>query len=72
MGGLTAVDSVDGAKCDEECFQRIVLIDSIKAERHVEENRECIFAAINQMRKRVPGIIVTTYALQASPNARQC
>lgn len=69
MDQLTTVDGVDGRACNEESFECVVFVDSVQAKRHVEKNGKAVFAAVDQMRKRISGIIVTAQTLQCTPNA---
>lgn len=47
------------------------MINSVQAECHVKKDSKCVFAAINQMRKRISGIIITSQTLQCTPDPRQ-
>ncbi len=60
---LTAVDGVDGRACNKESFESIVFVDPVQAKCHVAKDSKGVFAAVDQMRKRISGIIVTSQTL---------
>lgn len=67
----TAIDRIHGCERDEQRFQSKGLIDSIETQTHVAKDGKGIFAEIDEMWKRIPGIIVTPQTLQASPDSRE-
>ena len=69
-GRLTAVDRIHTRASNEQGLQLISFVDAVQTQTHVEQYRKGVFAAIDQMWESVPGIIVTSQALQCTPNAR--
>lgn len=47
VGSLTAIHRVDGGTSDEKCFVPCHLFESIQAQRHIKQDGEGIFAAID-------------------------
>lgn len=68
---LTGVDSIDGCKSDENCKIFPCPVDSVHAESGIVQYRREIFATVDEMRKYVLSIIVSTNALQCAPDSRQ-
>jgi hypothetical protein len=68
---LTGIDSVYRSKGDENRKVFPGSVDSIDAESDIIRDRREIFAAVDEMRKYVFCILVTTNALQRTPDARK-
>jgi len=68
---LTGVDSIDGCKSDEDCKVFPCPVDSVHAEGDIVQYRCEIFAAVDEMRKYVLCILITTNALQCAPDSRK-
>ena len=66
---LTGIDSVYRSKGDENRKVFPGSVDSIDAESDIIRDRREIFAAVDEMRKYVLSILVTTNALQRAPDA---
>lgn len=47
VGPPTAIHRVDGGTSDEKCFEPCNLAESVQAQRHIEQNGEGIFAAVD-------------------------
>lgn len=47
VGSRTAIHRVDGGTSDEKSFVPCHLVESIQAQRHIEQDGEGIFAAID-------------------------
>lgn len=47
LGSPTAIHRVDGGTSDEKCFVLCHLVESVQAQRHVKQNGEGIFAAVD-------------------------
>lgn len=60
---LTGVNRIDRRTCNKERFCRDRPIYPIHAQAHVKQYGEGVFAAINQMRERISGIVVTPQTL---------
>lgn len=69
---LTGIDGVYCCKCDEDSKVFPGSVNAIDTECDIVQYRCEIFAAINKMRKYVSSILVTTNALQCTPNSRKC
>jgi hypothetical protein len=67
----TAVDGIDGGKRDEHGAISSGFVDAVDAECHVEEDRCCVLAHVEQMREGVSGVVVTAETLYCSPYARE-
>lgn len=67
---LTAVDRVHTRTSNKKRLQFVTFVDAVQTQSHVKQYRKGIFAAVDQMWKSVSGIIVTSQALQCTPNAR--
>ncbi|PMD12879.1 hypothetical protein NA56DRAFT_586445, partial [Hyaloscypha hepaticicola] len=63
--------SIDGCKSDENCKIFPSPVDSVHAESGIVQYRREIFATVDEMRKYVLSIIVTTNALQCAPDSRK-
>jgi hypothetical protein len=65
------VNTVDGGERNEDCLGGGFLVHSIDTERGVEHDCSQILAKIQQVRKLVSSIGVTTKTLQSTPYSRQ-
>lgn len=46
-GPPTAIHRVDGGTSDEKCFVPCHFVESVQAQRHIKQNGEGIFAAVD-------------------------
>ena len=67
-----AVDSINGSAEDEECFVGRAVVETIHAKAHVVKYCAHILAAVHKVRKRIPGVLVTSQTLECSPYTGQC
>lgn len=67
-----AVDTVDRRKHNVQSHHLGRPLDSEQTQTHTRENSKAILSTIDQVRENIAGIVITTYALQCAPNAREC
>jgi hypothetical protein len=70
-GALTAVQGVDRRKCNEYCKMISGLVNSVNTEGEIIHDGHGVFSAIDKMREYVSSVVVTTNALQRTPNTRK-
>lgn len=69
---LTAIDSIECGERAEDNQILVCLINSVDAESHIIHNCHTIFSTIDQVRKHISRVVVTTNALKCTPYARNC
>lgn len=69
---LTAIDSVDRRESDEDRKVSPRPVDSIDAECEIIQYSHAVFAAVDEVGKYVSRIVVTTNALQCTPDTGKC
>jgi hypothetical protein len=69
---LTAINSIECGESAENNQILVCLINSVDAESHIIHNCHTIFSTINQMRKHISRVVVTTNALKCTPYTRNC
>jgi hypothetical protein len=60
---LTAIDTVDGRKCNEECQMSRRVMYTVQREHHGSYDGHCILAAINQVWKNITRIFISAKTL---------
>ena len=68
--GLTTIDGIDRRERDEDSFVLRCLLDAINTQSSVEQNSCRVFSTVDEMRKDVSGVIITSNALKSTPNSR--
>lgn len=64
------VYAVDRCKHDVHSHKLRCLVNAKQAQGHASEDGEAILATIDQVRENIAGIVVTSDALECTPNAR--
>lgn len=65
---LTCVYAVNGGEGDEQGEVGVSPVNTVDAEEHCGKDGHGILATVDQMRENVPRVVVTSNALQSTPN----
>ena len=60
---LTAINTVDGRECNEECQVGLSVMYTVQREHHGSYDGHCILAAVDQVRKNITGIFISAKTL---------
>jgi hypothetical protein len=68
---LTAIYGVDGGKGDEEAQVGLTIPHAVEAKPHSRQDCHGVLSAVDEVRKHIPRVVVTSDALQGTPYRRQ-
>lgn len=61
------IDSVQETESDERCLEASLSVNAVHAQSRVIEDTKDILSQIQEMRESIPGVDVSTNALEGSP-----